>query len=843
MTTNMKKALFACFILLSSYATVSAQLQSPEEFLGYPLGQKYTPHHKIVGYFQHIAANSPLIKITSYGTTNEGRPLIAAFVSSSEHVSNLEKIRLNNLRLANMAKDRMAADTLAPAIIWLSYNVHGNETSSSEAAMLTAYELVNPANTKTKEWLKNTVIVIDPCMNPDGRDRYVNWFNSISGKQFNPQLVAREHREPWPGGRTNHYNFDLNRDWAWQTQVESRQRLALYQQWYPQIHVDYHEQGINNPYYFAPAAQPYHEIITAWQREFQQNIGKNNAKYFDEKGWLYFTKEVFDLYYPSYGDTYPIYSGAIGMTYEQAGGGSAGRGVLKKEGDTLTLYDRLIHHHTSGIATIEVSSQNASRLIREFRTFYNNAVSKGTGSYKTYVIKHSPAQEQNIQSLLSLLEKNDIEYHSASGNLKGFNYSTGKEEAFTINNKDIVISSLQPKSTLISVLFDPQPKLVDTATYDITAWALPYAYGLNAYAAKEKTGALSPYKKTDTVTNTTAETYGYVIPWEGIKSAKVTGQLLQQKVKLRFAKKDFELNGHSFKRGAILVLKASNNIFDDAALRKLTVDICNTEKLAIYPVTTGFVDKGYDFGSRNVAYLKAPRVAMLTGPGVFSYAAGEVWHFMEQELDYPVTLVNSDDLGRMNWNEIDILVMPGGMYSFLQDKKQWDIISNWITQGGKLIALEAAVAELAKATGHLKFKKDDSTNKTDPYAALKVYENQERDRISDNTPGSVYKVQLDLSHPLSFGYADTTYFTLKMDDNFYEFIDKGWNVGVIKKNSLISGFVGANLKRKLNDGMIFGVQDIGRGNIVYLADNVLFRNFWQNGKLLFVNALFFVGQQ
>ncbi len=839
----MKKAVSALALFFIS-TSLFAQLQSPEAFLGYPLGKKYTPHHKIVSYFNHVADNSPLVKLVPYGATNEGRPLLVTFISSPDNIRDLEKIRMNNLRLTNIVKDNVAADTSAPAIIWLSYNVHGNETSSSEAAMLTIYELANPGNNKTKEWLKNTVIVIDPCMNPDGRDRYVNWFNSITGKNFNPQLIAREHREPWPGGRTNHYNFDLNRDWAWQTQLESRQRLKLYQQWYPQIHVDYHEQGINNPYYFAPAAQPYHEIITPWQRSFQQSIGKNNAKYFDEKGWLYFTKEVFDLYYPSYGDTYPIYNGAIGMTYEQAGGGSAGLGVLKKEGDTLTLYDRLIHHYTSGLSTIEISSQNASRLVGEFRRFFNNAVSKGTGNYKTYVVKYNAAQEQNIGALLELLDKNNIEYHSGSGSGKGYNYMTGKEESFTIEPRDIVISSLQPKSTLISVLFDPQPKLVDTATYDITAWALPYAYGLKAFAAKEKTGTLSVYQKTEPVKNELSDTYGYVIPWEGLKSAKITSRLLQKGVKLRFAKNDFEVAGKNFRRGAVLVLKASNSRFEGSALWKLTTDIANTENLKIYPVSTGFVDKGYDFGSRNVAYLKAPKVGLLTGTGIHANAAGEIWHFLEQELEYPVTLISPEDLERLNWNEIDVLVLADGRYPFLNNKMLWDNMKNWLGQGGRLIALEGAVAELAKAGIDLKFKKEeeDSANKADKYASLKVYEKQERDFISGTTPGSIYKVDLDTTHPLSFGYP-ANYYTLKMDDHFYEFIDKGWNVGVIKKDHLLSGFVGARLKKKLNDGMIFGTHQLGKGNIVYLADNVLFRNFWQNGKLLFVNAMFFVGQQ
>jgi hypothetical protein len=273
----MRKLLLLLSFILMQQLLLAQSLQSPEQFMGYKIGTRYTPHHRIVDYYRHVAAAVPnIVKLQQYGQTNEGRPLIVAFVSSATNISGLENIRNNNMSLAQMTGN--AGNTSnAPAIVWLSYNVHGNETSSSEAALLTLYALVDPANTKTKQWLQNTVAVLDPCLNPDGRDRYVNWFNSVASKNYNPKLEAREHREPWPGGRSNHYNFDLNRDWAWQTQAESRQRVQLYNQWLPQIHVDFHEQGVNQPYYFAPAAQPYHEVITPWQRDFQNTIGRNHA--------------------------------------------------------------------------------------------------------------------------------------------------------------------------------------------------------------------------------------------------------------------------------------------------------------------------------------------------------------------------------------------------------------------------------------------------------------------------------------------------------------------------------------------------------------------------------------
>jgi hypothetical protein len=847
----MAKKILAFSFLLLTFSFVKAQLKSPEEFLGYKIGTKFTPHWKIVNYFNHVAANaSSMVKLQQYGETNEGRPLLLAFVSSPDNMQRLENIRMNNLRLANLAKDKMAAmEDNAPAIVWLSYNVHGNEASSSEAALLTLYALVDPSNTKTKEWLKNTVVVLDPCINPDGRDRYVNWFNSVVGKNFNPQLAAREHREPWPGGRTNHYNFDLNRDWAWQTQKESQQRIKVYGQWLPQIHVDYHEQGINEPYYFAPAAQPYHDVLTPWQRDFQVTIGKNNAQYFDANSWLFFTKEVFDLFYPSYGDTYPCYNGAIGMTYEQAGGPAGGLGALNDEGDTLTLIDRALHHFTTSLSTIEISSLNASRLIKEFHKYYNDATSTGIGDYKTYVMKRDGKNFQKFAALADLLDKNNIQYEIASGNSRGtfvgYDYSTGKDGSFTTQTGDMIVSAFQPKSALVKVLFEPKPRLVDSATYDISAWALPYAYGVNAYATKEKisVGASRPLTidGNPPFSESTENLYGFVVQWEGLATVKMISQLLQKGILLRYAEQPFEMNGNKFDRGSVIILKTANKSLGKNLWTNV-IEAANGNGIRLYPVSSGFVDKGYDFGSDKVHPFKAPRVALLTGEGVNAGAAGEIWHFFEQQIDYPITLINAGNIGSTNWNNMDVLIMPDGNYNFLNNKSQTDAFKEWINKGGRVVALEGAVSQLSKADFGIKAKKMDEEDKKDTtgYGALKKFEDRERDPISGTTPGSILKVELDNTHPLAFGYGNI-YYTLKMDDNIYEFMKEGWNVGVIKKESQVAGFIGAKLKDKLKDGLLFGVQNMGRGSVTYLVDNLLFRNFWENGKLMFCNAVFLVG--
>ncbi len=828
---------FSAALLLSLCSF--AQLQSPEQFLGYKVGSRFTPHWKVVSYFQHVAANSAKnVKLQPYGLTNEGRPLMVAFVSTEENMNNLENIRLNNLRLANLAKDKMAPTENTAAIVWLSYNVHGNETSSSEAAMLTVYALLDPSNAKTKEWLKNTVVVIDPCINPDGRDRYVNWYNSIVGKTANPRMDTREHREPWPGGRTNHYNFDLNRDWAWQTQVESQQRIKLYNQWMPQIHVDYHEQGINEPYYFAPAAEPYHEVITQWQRGFQTTIGKNHAKYFDANGWLFFTKVRFDLFYPSYGDTYPTYNGAIGMTYEQAGHSTGGTAALTEEGDTLTLYDRAIHHYTTGISTIEISSINSNKLISEFRKFFNKGVTGGFGEYKTYLIKNNPKDAERISAFVQLLDKNGIEYGTGTGAGKGYNYMTGKEEAFSIADGDIIVSAFQPRSAMVQVLLEPRSKLSDSATYDITAWSLPYAYNLTAYAAKERINASGAYQKPVVFNNVAADAYAYVIKWEGVQSAKAVGHLLQKELTLRYSEIPFEVNGQKFDRGSIIVMKTSNKAAGNN-LWKMVTDVCNANNIKAYPVTTGFVDEGGDFGSDVVRPFKFKKVVLLTGEGVNGNAAGEIWHFFDKQLDYPLSLVYANDISRINFQETDVIIMPDGNYKFLSEKAIADQLKDWISKGGKLIALEAAVSSIAKLDWGLKSKKVDEGTSKDPYDPLKSYENRERDFVKNITPGSVYKVELDNSHPLAFGYPNY-YYTLKQDDNIYDFFTtNGWNVGVIKKEAQLAGFVGSKLKERLKDGLLFGVQPIGRGSVVYFTDNILFRSFWENGKLMMCNAVFF----
>jgi hypothetical protein len=822
--------------VVSFLSVCGQQLKSPDQFLGYQLGERYTPHHKIVSYFQQAAVAKPqMMKLEQYGETNEGRPLMLAFIASEENVGKLEEIRKNNLRLTGILNDK-PGDVNAPAIVWLSYNVHGNETSSSEVSMKTLYELLNPTNAQTKEYLKNLVVIIDPCINPDGRERYVNWFTQMKGKNANPEPNAREHNEPWPGGRYNHYSFDLNRDWAWQSQVETQQRMIQYNRWMPEVHSDYHEQGSNNPYYFAPAAQPYHEVITPWQRDFQVTIGKNNAKYFDANGWLYYTKEVYDLFYPSYGDTYPIYNGSIGMTFEQGGGGRAGSAIVISNGDTLTLKDRIAHHFTTSMSTLEMVSKNAARVVKEFKQFFDDGKNNGVGEYKSFVV--TDVNTNKINGLKRMLDANGIVYTTATAaTLKGYNYFTGKEESFAAANA-LVVSTYQPKGVLAKVLFEPKSKLTDSATYDITAWALPYVYALQTYAVKEKIAVNSYVEKQRN--NIVPETsYGYLVTYSSFEDSKFLAAILNAGIKVRYAENDFNFNGNKYKKGTMIVLKKGN----EGKLEALGL-AAQKYDANVVAISSGFMEGGADFGSRKIRFISKPSVAMLTGKGVDASAAGEVWNLFEQQLNYPITLINAEDIANTTWKNIDVIILPSGKYKFLTDKDGANDLKAWVKQGGKIIAMENAVAQMAGGDWGIKLKKNEDEKKDDKpltYAELKRYEENEHNGIMSNIAGAIYKTELDNSHPLALGFPDYFY-NLKQDDNMYEYLKDGWNVGVLKKDSYTAGFVGTNLKEKLKEGLSIGVQDYGRGSIVYLTDDPIFRCFWENGKMLFSNAVFLVGQ-
>lgn len=820
-------ALLICPLLTFS------QLQSPAEFLGYQVGTRFTRHHQIVSYFNAVAKATPeKVKLMPYGKTNEGRDLLVAAISSPENMAQLENIRKHNLGLTEGTVD----DLKQPAIVWLSYNVHGNEPASSEAAMLTLFALLDPSNKKSAEWLEHVVVMIDPCINPDGRDRYVNWYNNAVGtNSYNADQQAREHMEPWPSGRTNHYNFDLNRDWAWQTQVETKQRIPLYQQWYPQVHVDFHEQGYNEPYYFAPAAEPLHVLLTPWQKDFQDQIGKNHAKYFDQNNWLFFTKERFDLLYPSYGDTYPMYNGAIGMTYEQ-GGISAGLGVQDKNNDTVTLVGRALHHFTTGMSTVEISAMNHQKLITEFKKYYQNSRAGNHGMYQTYLMTSSSAHK--IKAIADVLKKNNIQFGTYTGGngLKAFDYHTKSEGNYTNEGYTIAVAAAQVHGVLASVLLDPITQVNDSNTYDITAWSLPYAFGVHGFATKEKLAHSNSFNlPTYTIASTN---YGYLIPYNSFSTAKVLAQLLSKHIKVRYAEKAFTTAGRNFEKGTLMVLKTSNS----ANWAADTKAICEAAGVEAVAVSTGYSEKGADFGSPLDKMIHhAPKVALLTGEGVSALAAGEVWNYFEQQLNYPITQLTYSMMGRIDLNKYDVVIVPEGQYRDLNSKPMADKFQAFVKKGGVLIALESAAQQFASnADWGIKLKELPTPSKP-TVNDLAKYGERVQDQLMYSNPGAIYKVYLDDTHPIGFG-TNGIYYDLKQDMTLYEPSSDLWNVGAIKKDSYVTGFVGVKAKSAIQEGVVIGVKEMGAGKFIFLADDPIFRNFWEAGKLILANAVFLNGK-
>lgn len=820
-----------------------AQIVSPSEFLPHDLGETFTPHHMLVSYYRQVAEASPGVKLEQYGVTNEARPLLLAFVSSPENIAKLEAIRENNLRNAGLLPGDTDPVLNDIAIVWLSYSVHGNEAGGSEASMGVLYDLVKN-DARISSWLKNTVVVLDPSLNPDGYNRYSNWYRQNATLGLDPNPSVREHNEPWPGGRVNHYLFDLNRDWAWQTQVESRQRMVMYKQWMPHIHADLHEQGHTNPYYFAPAAAPYHEYITDWQGNFQTEIGKNHARYFDREGWLYFTRERFDLLYPSYGDTWPTFNGAIGMTYEQAGHGRSGRAIDLPTGDTLTLADRVAHHRTTSLSTIEIASKESDRLAQNFRDYFKQATTKPQGKYVTYVVS-AETPRGKMHTLLQLLDRNGIEYGYAvegfSGNM--YNYRTGKNESAGINVGDLVVSAFQPRSVLTQVLFDPEAAVEDSVTYDITGWSVPLAYGLDAYASVKRIGIKTergtaadyeaftdPFEKLDL-----SAAYAYVVPWEDLRSASFLGDLVSSGVNARTATGKFRFGEQTFGPGSIVINKGDNRKTKDftGTVRRLV----NKHKVDVKVLNTGFSTSGGDLGSSVYTLQRAPRIAVLAGENVNPNQFGQVWYYFEQDLKYPVSVFDADDIGDIAAGDYDIVIMPSGRYNL---GGAADELKSWIRSGGKLIAIESANRSLSGMDGFdLKRKDSDEEEEAEGAAdpRLLPHAGSERRFIAGFNPGAIFGVEMDATYPLSFGIGDY-YHSLKTGSATYDYLKNGTNAGRIRTAPFISGFVGSKAKEEIEETLVFGVQNMGRGQVIYLVDNPLYRGFWEQGKLLFANAIF-----
>jgi hypothetical protein len=823
-------------LFIVSFA-LQAQLKSPAEFLpGYTKNVTY--HYQVENYFRYLVQNSTYIQHKPYGQTNEERGLNAYYISTPENLKDLENIRLNHLYHIGLAPKPVAITD--KAIVWLSFNVHGNEPAGTESAMNIAFELINPNNATTKEWLQNTIIILDPCLNPDGFSHYGNWLRSIGGKEPHAGLTDREHMEPWPGGRENHYAYDLNRDWAWQIQTETQQRMQLYNEWMPMVHVDVHEMGFNEPYFFPPPAEPMHDFVTQAQKDFYISIGEMTAKKFDANGWSYYTREIFDLFYPSYGDTYPTFNGAIGMTYEQGGIG-AGRAVTMRNGGVLTLKDRIDHHTTAILTAVEAAAWKKDKLIKNFRAYFKNSRENPKGKYHTYIVKNGGKAEE----LTKLLTRNKIQFLYADETKKmfGYHYQTNSDDDFVLEPNDIIINVNQPKAVLTQVLFEPEQRLSDSLSYDITAWVLPLAHGLESYALKKE---LTVKTKKDIKYKGKFEyerVYAYYIPWNGRASARLLAELHRNKIKVRSAHKASLYRGIKVSLGDLIVLKGDNpqlNQFES------TMSVMLESKSDYEVIESGFSLSGADLGGESYPLLQEPKVLLLSGKEINSTDFGQAWFYMDQIINYPVSIVDVQSLTTVNFSEFNTLILPDGWYALQEPEKA--SIDTFISNGGKVIAMGGALNLFEDRPGYslTRYATDVARTTEEEQkeaAALSArYYNKEsflRRGISSSVSGAIVENVIDRTHPLNYGLGNK-YFSLKTNDTHYQLLKGAVNTAYISAGYKSFGFIGSNLKKQLVDTFTFAVEQKGKGQIIYMVDNPLFRGFWENGNLLFSNALFLV---
>ncbi|MBL7729206.1 MAG: zinc carboxypeptidase, partial [Dinghuibacter sp.] len=478
-------------------------------------------------------------------------------------------------------------------------------------------------------------------------------------------------------------------------------------------------------------------------------------------------------------------------------------------------------------------------LVQAFKKFFDDSRNALGSEYKTYILTSD--DEGKINGLKKLLIQNGIEVTKLNGPVAGtgFRYSTGKPENIVLEKYSYAVSAYQPRSVLARVLLEPRAKLVDSATYDITAWSLPYAHGVNAYATALRVNGVPDNDISEIPAVVPNTDYALFVPYTSIADAKLLSALLKKGVRIRMNDKPITYRKQRFDRGTLLILKKEN-----AAKWNEIEKMVAASGSKAQVVEGGFMDSGPDMGSPDVKMVHAPRVGMLTGNEANSNAVGEIWHLFDRQLNYPISLFHASEFNARMLRNLDVLVLADGFYKFANDKNLLDEVKNWVRNGGRIVAIEYAAQQLAGLDWGVKLKKADDDakdDKKDIYADIRRFENRERDELVNYIPGAIYRVQLDESHPLAYGYGKE-YFSLKQNSEVLEFVKEGgWNVGIVKPGAKLTGFAGAKANNKIKDGTVLAVQDMGRGAVTYIIDNTMFRSFWENGKLLFFNAVFLVG--
>ena len=833
-------------------------IPTPQSVLGYELGARFTLYADVVDYLEAVAASSDRVTMQPYGETYEGRTLYYLVITTPANHANLDAIKEGNQQLAAPAalSDAERQDLMQnhPLTVSYSYTIHGNEGSSTEAAMRVAYRLAAATDTETQSLLEDMVFVMYPTVNPDGRDRYVYWQRSMKRNlpATNPEDIV--HDEPWPQGRTNHYWFDLNRDWIWTVHPEMDGLIDVYQQFMPQVHVDYHEQGYEDNYFTMPGTTPRNSLLPDPYVALADTFGRANIAAFDDAGAAYFTREAFDFFYPSYGSSYPSVMGAIGMLTEQAGIGG-GLAVENEDGYILTLRQRVFNHYLTSIASLKAAQRNRSRLMN----YFVEALSPETNTVDTeaYILPDDDG-DGYLTDLLEILEKHNIEVECTTESFRvneAMDYRTGERDTRSFERGAYLVPTDQPRHLFVNTLLQRRVAFNDSVMYDMSTWSAPLAYNLEAYSTPEApTVATEPMNEAMTppmgVLNPEAG-YAFVIDWDQRYAPTALALLWQHGYRVRAAHDAFSTGSRTFPAGSLIVLLGRNvektNPADDMQA------IAREAGVRIVGLDTGRMAEGPDLGSENHGILKQPRVGMLVDQPFSTYTSGQIWYLFDQETQLPVARVRASNLsesgtgdgryaryGKTTLDDFDVLILPDG-YDLNAVFGDGTELMDWMERGGTVVATEDSAPYFTQDGGGLTSAAmvEDTTTAVGPYTA---YGDRSDAYGLDGIPGAALTGRLDTTHPLAFGLGEDLY-TLKYGSRALKPSPALQTAGYYARTAddlLVSGYASQENLEKLEGGAFAATMERGRGRIVLLLDNTQYRMFWRGPSRMMQNAVMLV---
>lgn len=821
---------------LPAGVSYNPSVPKPKDVIYHEVGEWHVTHDRLVNYMKALAAAAPdRIRLETMGFTYEGRPQVLLIITSKKNLDNLEQIRKQHVQLTDPASSGGLNTEQMPIVLWIGHSIHGNEPSGANAALLTAYHLAAAQGPEMEDLLNNEVILFDPSFNPDGLQRFSTWVNQHKSKTLVSDPNSREFSEVWPGGRFNHYWFDLNRDWLPAVHVESQNRLKWFHLWKPNILTDHHEQGSNATFFFQPGVPSRVNPITPLKnQELTGKLAKYHAQYLDKIGSLYFTKENYDDFYYGKGSTYPDVNGAIGILFEQA----SSRGHVQQTANGLLKFPFTIRNQfTTALSTMEGARQLRKEFLNWQREFYKTAMTEAAVAPVKGFVFGSEKDQTKSALFAEMLLRHQIEVYPLNADLsaEGVNFTKGSA---------YVVPANQPQFRLIHGIFDKTLQYKDSLFYDITAWTMPLAFGLDyaeLTAAKFNNGLLGNRLSTAPSAESTVAAvksdYAYLLEWNEMLAPRALYALQEAGVVVRVATVPFEIEtqtgARKFSYGTLTIPVAMQRQGADQ-LFEIVRSIAAKNNLSVYSVKTGNVISGSDLGSSKMMVASRPSIAMLVGAGVNATDAGEVWHLLDQRMNIPSTHLEQGTFNRIDPSKYNTIIMVGGSYNELNAAK----MKSWVQGGGTLIVLEEAINWAAtNGISTVSFKK--AKNPTDSGDKMK-YTDREQIEGAQQVSGAIFGAEADLSHPLAYGYSHSTVSLFKANRVFLEKTKNPFATPFqYGAAPLQSGWVSRENYDAIRKSAAVVVQSSGSGRVIHIADNPNFRAFWLGGTKLFMNAIFF----